>query len=489
MEPTPDQAATMTTLADIAAWIPMTTDLLQDLCGHLGFQDDHHYRALGFMSQEWYQNELDKWKPSGGPPTPAAYSQAGILGRTSRYLCGTELSMVEQQRQHLDQLKATSTSTKELEDLKAQLADLKRKLDATPRDKHKKIKLSNVLDQANEEEINSLTQDDLKKAYERYAKLMGGPPAEDEEPTSDQLAGLAHVLNLNLPPYVDFAIFGAYGDRIQRKLKLSGLMFAADGSLIKHEVPGPPTFPDWDAAYKVLRTALIGLDIVCPAHLDLYRDHLHRLHSRYGSQVWFLIYQADVRARREHMERIRRKVMLQIDMGASPPEFDATKPWNFVWKAVVEDEPFWNKQVKEPAILVLAKTSTLNAHLGGDALADSSNSARQAQQAELSSTNSTRSTSAKSKAMPKNSPIKHHVVGDDGMLKANRKGVPICQGFQTGACTTVAPGTLMVSGVDGGKVHQCAKCLSPSHGASSCQNPPANKPKGKSGGKGKKTVA
>eukprot|EP00969_Alexandrium_andersonii_P179539 7936688-Alexandrium_andersonii.AAC.1 len=45
-----------------------------------------------------------------------------------------------------------------------------------------------------------------------------------------------------------------------------------------------------------------------PEPLDLYGQHIRSLHETYGSEVWFLIYQADVHMRSEEFERIRRRL-------------------------------------------------------------------------------------------------------------------------------------------------------------------------------------
>eukprot|EP00971_Amphidinium_carterae_P125867 2493581-Amphidinium_carterae.1 len=114
---------------------------------------------------------------------------------------------------------------------------------------------------------------------------MGGPPSEEEECTADQLACLKHRLDLNLVPYCDFAVFTAYSDRLQRRLKMSGLALQPDGTLKQSEVTGPASFSDWEASYRVLRTAVVELEAVCPSHLDLYRDHIFKLVSRYGQHA------------------------------------------------------------------------------------------------------------------------------------------------------------------------------------------------------------
>eukprot|EP00971_Amphidinium_carterae_P200166 3972417-Amphidinium_carterae.1 len=54
--------------------------------------------------------------------------------------------------------------------------------------------------------------------------------------------------------------------------------------------------------------------------------------------VWLLIYQSDVRARREHLERIRRRIQVAYEMGGAPKDYHPERPWNAAWRALVEDE-------------------------------------------------------------------------------------------------------------------------------------------------------
>ena len=49
------------------------------------------------------------------------------------------------------------------------------------------------------------------------------------------------------------------------------------------------------------------LNQISPAHLDNYEKHIRRLSERYNKASWALIYQADVRARLEHSERLLRQ--------------------------------------------------------------------------------------------------------------------------------------------------------------------------------------
>eukprot|EP00971_Amphidinium_carterae_P012786 252159-Amphidinium_carterae.1 len=193
MEPTAAEAETMHSIADIAAWVPMDPAVLASLCNHLGFDVAQHYRALGFMEAQWYSFVCETWKFDGGDPSPAAFSQAGVLGRTARVLCGMERSIYERSR-----------ALEGGEEMQETLRELKRKVEAGGSGA-KRIKLSQVLEQGNDVEVGYMTQQELKTAFGRFAQLMGSVPSEDEEATAEQLSTLKHVLDQDLPPYTDFA--------------------------------------------------------------------------------------------------------------------------------------------------------------------------------------------------------------------------------------------------------------------------------------------
>eukprot|EP00971_Amphidinium_carterae_P330766 6463975-Amphidinium_carterae.1 len=99
----------------------------------------------------------------------------------------------------------------------------------------------------------------IQEAHQAYITMMGGPPQPEETPTREQLTSLRHVLSQRLPPYADLSVFAPFGARMARKLKFVGLVMAADGSLARKELPGPPNFQEWDQNYRVLRTALLQL--------------------------------------------------------------------------------------------------------------------------------------------------------------------------------------------------------------------------------------
>jgi hypothetical protein len=177
----------------------------------------------------------------------------------------------------------------------------------------KSIKLSQVVDQTSDEEARMLDQVAIRAAYARYDARLGGSPPPDHEPTYEQWSALNHLNLLGGCPYVDYAIFGPHAVRIIRKLKLTGMCLNANGELFRSELSGPTSYEQWETCYMVFRTACIMLDIITPAALDQYKDHIKQYSLRYGHLCWALLYQADTIARRELGERIRRTGMALYD--------------------------------------------------------------------------------------------------------------------------------------------------------------------------------
>eukprot|EP00971_Amphidinium_carterae_P096439 1908451-Amphidinium_carterae.1 len=93
MEPTDAERANITNLSSLATWIPMESSAAESLFAYLGCTGDHPIRTVGFMDAAWFNHLLSSWKLEEVDPPPAVFSQAGILGRTARLLCGMEVSV------------------------------------------------------------------------------------------------------------------------------------------------------------------------------------------------------------------------------------------------------------------------------------------------------------------------------------------------------------------------------------------------------------
>lgn len=72
-------------------------------------------------------------------------------------------------------------------------------------------------------------------------------------------------------------------------------------------------------------------------------------------------------------------------------------------------------------------------------------------------------------AQPQQHPAKRQAferqqnVSGDGRLATNRRGIPLCKGFQDNSCKEINAHQLCAAG--GRHAHQCANCRSPEEGA------------------------
>ncbi len=478
VEPTPEERATLRTFAQLADWCEMGEPAKLALYEAMGADADSGLKAVGHMGQEDFDKVVSDITVQGKPPTPLVTAAFRLFGHAARVVTGSVPTKDERAKKEAQELaQATRTTDPGSGGGKAGI-----------------VKMASVVDQGLEDEIPSLPDSTYQAGYNNYRRRLGDVPPRDEEPSLEQLSGIAHLLSLKAPPYADFSIFGPHALRLRKRLKFSGYVFSGSGTLERAEQFGPPTFQEWSKCYRVLATALIMLDEVSPARLAAYSTLIERFLQTYTPVRWPAIYQADVRCRQEHTRAIRRKGIERHDRGPRGAEkagFSADHPWEYVWRVAVEDSDFWLREVQEKSILILTRTATLGRVLDGDAMV-ATHGAFVAAPPDLEPPTGRRRSRSRQRASAASSSravARQHNAGADGMMTTNRKGRRLCPGFQTGECDKLVDGKPgFLCSRDPSMSHQCAKCLSPLHGASSCNNAAAKRPnvKGKAKGGGGK---
>ena len=218
------------------------------------------------------------------------------------------------------------------------------------------VKMSSIIDQAMDAPIAPLDGPTVRRMYSDYETRQGAEPGPDVEPSSDQLSALHQLLGADAVPYADFAVWGPHGIRMLKKLAFSALVLGHDGNFTRVELKGPGSFDVWWQCWRVYRTAMLLLE-ACPVeHLDNYAEHIRKASLRYGQSCWFIVYQADVRMRSEHLERIRRRqerehLAIIAQNGAST--YATAKPWQEAYRQSIEERQFWDDELREPATLYL----------------------------------------------------------------------------------------------------------------------------------------
>ena len=257
---------------------------------------------------------------------------------------------------------------------------------------------------------------------------------------------------------------------------MSGLIMAADGTFTRIELKGPPDFDAWLACFRVYRAAMIMLSAIGVADLDRYIDRITQLLRDYGACVWHLLYQADVRMRREEIPTIRRILTAErnaiIKAGGQHP-FDPDKPWRLAWKHASgpESKAFWEDEFITPATHVRIHLKSLGQVVDGDAPVD-----------EKKIVNSAEVPSHQRDPLPAPPapPARAHVDDRDrrgqkrpvsqGVYRfdRNNKQKGLCDDFQNGRCTPCVRGSTICPH-NSNLRHQCANCLRDDHGADRCR--------------------
>ena len=106
--------------------------------------------------------------------------------------------------------------------------------------------------------------------------------------------------------------------------------------------------------------------------LDNYQAKIAYFNQQYGSRVWALLCQADVRMRLEEMPAMLIELTEEADAvkkAGGKHEFDPESPWKTVWKRAVSREAaeFWEDEFKTPAMNVRLHLKSLGEEVDGDA--------------------------------------------------------------------------------------------------------------------------
>jgi hypothetical protein len=375
----------------------------------------------------------------------------------------------------------------------------------------RRVKMSEVADVTCSEEIDAMSSDKVDIAMATYVKYMHADCPPEAEPTGDQLSALADLMAVSGTCYVDLAIWGPHQVRAQKAMKLTGLSFNSSGELVPQELRGPPDFGHWSACFRVFLSAMVMLDACLPPYLVAYVEFIAKFAKRYGQTCWAVIYQCEVRFRREHMERLRRKESKRLNDAlrvGGTTEFDPSRPWQRIFQMALDESAFWHENLQEPCILILTKSRQSGSFLDGDCpvavsagghlatfgtpgfafVADSSGGDgghRVAQRSEQAPP--TRSIADKPRDAPKPKRPKMEPVLENGRLKTNRSGNTLCVAFQTGGCSQAGGASGIECPHNKEHRHLCNKCLGlhPGEGANPCTRQAAKPTKGRGKGSGK----
>jgi len=234
-------------------------------------------------------------------------------------------------------------------------------------DRSRQVKVSTTIDPADEGVVLPLEAAEVDDHFAAVAARRGGPVRKAAEPTADQIAAMkARVLVHKEVPYADFSILTPYGRRLQKHMKTKSWVMNPDGMWHAVEVPGPSSYDEWLCCWRVYENLLLGLregEPLVPlfnfASLEAYAENVRVLAAEFPD-LWGLVCRAEDRCRGEHLVRVRRRMVSSHEAGLCPA-YQPHAPWDSVFRAAAEDETYWNKEVRHPALHVLAQHGRMGA--------------------------------------------------------------------------------------------------------------------------------
>ena len=213
-----------------------------------------------------------------------------------------------------------------------------------------KVKLSTVLDQVSDAEVQLLPFDVIAEKRANYRSITGGDPLERCNFTDAQLSALSQKVAGGGVPYADFAVWGPYGSRIEKRMKFRSSFLDVGGEWKTIEVPGPASFEVWEECWEVFQAAAIADGLASQATLAMYAAEFKSRVRDFGAGCWQLCVEADVIARSEQFvaEHAKQLSLFRADPKSSP--FDPNRPWESVIRAVALDRQFWDRVLEKPAL-------------------------------------------------------------------------------------------------------------------------------------------
>ena len=351
MDPSVAELLAMTTVDNVFEWLESTKELQDAMTAAMGAPPS--LRSWAHIPDSRFAAEVRGFKVGDRSLTPAEEGQVGqvsriarlaLLARTSSAVGGANLPLAMSGSLAAPGGGGDSSSAAGAPTPVAETASLG----------SIKIRLSTVLDQADDTEIKPLTTEELRRLLAEWITHIndGEDPSEDQEATGEQLAALNFRLRMGGTPFVDFGVWRPHGADLGRALRFAAFFLSPAGEFQRKELAGPASFAEWDRSWRVFGFAMEVLGAASRTRLCRYRDQVAQLARDYPA-FWWVVACADLTMRRTHLERIRRRLdseHAQLGAAGLSSTFDPKRPWDAAFREAACDSVFWTKEVDKKVI-------------------------------------------------------------------------------------------------------------------------------------------
>ena len=221
LDPPEDQWNSLNTLTKVADWAGFPGEAGDKATPRgsffhlLGADGSEAPRVIAMLAVPEFDKLLTQWRISmaggGAPvtvaPTAVQLGQGALFGRTCRVVTGMLKSPPQAPIPSVPAPSSTNCDKR-------------------------KVKLSSVINQIDDFEIEILDENTIQAAYARYSTRFGAFPHPDHELSTEQLSTLHSLFTSGRAPYTDMAVWGPYHKRLQKKIRLKGVKLNAQGEII-----------------------------------------------------------------------------------------------------------------------------------------------------------------------------------------------------------------------------------------------------------------
>ena len=230
-----------------------------------------------------------------------------------------------------------------------------------------RLRYSTLLSQTRAGEFEPLTEGQVKSLRMRILREDGRKADEDVEASPAQLSALYWCIQTGGVPFVDFAIWTPYNNRLQVARSFDAWVYEA-GSWCLRKLFGPSSFQTWAPGYLVWEYAMRAIGAARQGPLRAYMKHIHTLSVRFPA-YWGVISVADTVMRSERWSRMRSDMLDDAAEGRAPRGWSQDSPWDAIIIASIEDDKYWARTVSEPILhkprVADAERAAALAHTGG----------------------------------------------------------------------------------------------------------------------------
>ncbi|CAK0796880.1 unnamed protein product [Prorocentrum cordatum] len=193
---------------------------------------------------------------------------------------------------------------------------------------------STVIEQGRRTTFQELSSEKVRTLCEAYDDKWG-ISRDYEDCSALQLSALAAKLGLDESPWVDFAVWGPFGKRIQKLLYFNSDVFV-NGEYIKRKILGPSNFEGFRKSWQVFRTAALKLDFTKAGPVDSYLEVVRQLATLFPR--WGAIYTVVSHNMEGRWDQLREKMERAVQNGKPPDGWDPKRPWQAVLMAAAYNE-------------------------------------------------------------------------------------------------------------------------------------------------------